>query len=67
MVWLLLRGVMFWAIWIARNDLTFNNIKYDTRIIQQMIWQRILEYTRIAWDTKADKEFIYNDTIEKYD
>lgn len=32
-----------------------------------MIWQRILEYTRIAWDIGLEKESNYDDTIGKYD
>jgi hypothetical protein len=29
-IWLLLRRITTWAIWVERNDLTFNNNRWDS-------------------------------------
>ena len=47
-IWLFLRIIMLWSIWMERIDLVFNNIKWDIKKVQQMIWQ----YARHAWVAK---------------
>lgn len=41
---------MLWIIWVERNDLTFNNQRWDIKKMQRMIWQGLLEYAIHAWD-----------------
>lgn len=65
----LLSGTILWTINVERNDLTFNNTRWDVRKTQQLIWQNILEYSRIAWETTyrdVDKDAIYDNLIGKY-
>lgn len=57
------------TIWVARNDLTFNNTMWDVKKTRQLIQQSLLEYTKIAWETtqtSVDKVLIYDDVIGKY-
>lgn len=37
-IYLLLRGITGWTIWVEKNDLTFNNNEWDARVVKQMIW-----------------------------
>jgi hypothetical protein len=46
--WLLLRRITMWTIWVERNDLTFNGNRWDVKETNQMIWQGLLVYNRIA-------------------
>jgi len=47
-LWLLLRRITMWTIWVERNDLTFNGNRWDVKETNQMIWQGLLVYNRIA-------------------
>jgi hypothetical protein len=48
-LWLLLRGVTLWTIWIARNDLVFNQKLWNSARIEAAIWDGIAEYGKVAW------------------
>lgn len=48
-IWLLLRGITLWTIWIERNDLNLNNTTWDASRVEQTIWNGLLDYARIAW------------------
>ena len=37
-IWLLLRDITWCTTWVETNDLTFNNNKWDARVVNQMIW-----------------------------
>lgn len=69
-VWLLLRGITLWSIWLERDDLTFNSTRSVVENTQQVIWQCLLEYPRIAWDPMKNdvyKVAIYDDSPSNYD
>lgn len=58
-----------WNIWFERSNPTFNNKRWDGKKTQQLIWQSLLEYVGIAWDTtckEAVKATTYDDVIGKY-
>jgi hypothetical protein len=68
-IWLLLRGITLWTIWIERNDLTFNKTRWDASRVEQTIWRGLLDYARIAWrkaleDSKT--EATYDDVLAKF-
>ena len=56
-VWLLLLVVTLWTLCIERNDLIFSNTKWDDpkKNKKQKIWQSILDYAIIAWDSTCKK------------
>ena len=52
------------------NDLTFNNSRWGVEKTHQIIWQKLFEYARIAWDvmqTKVERVVMYDKMIGKYD
>jgi hypothetical protein len=48
--WSLFRGVTLWSIWIARNDLVFNHIRWHHNKIMSTIWQGFIDYGRGDWN-----------------
>ena len=55
-IWLLLRGITLWTIWIERNDLTFNNYsRWDASKVKQTILQGLLDYARITWEKSSQR------------
>ena len=55
-IWFYLKGFALWTMWLERNDLTFNNARWEETEIHQTIWQG---FVRIAWnqppiDSKRD-------------
>jgi hypothetical protein len=57
---------MLWTIWVERINLTFNNNRWEAKKTQQIIWQGIHEYARIAWDIsykEPNKATIYDDAL----
>lgn len=49
-IWLLLRGIILWTIWVERNDLTFHDNMWDIKNTKQTVWQGLLDYAKIAWE-----------------
>jgi hypothetical protein len=47
--WSLLWGVTLWILWIARNDLVFNNCRWSQVKIEQNIWNGLINYGRGDW------------------
>lgn len=48
-IWLLLRGIVLWSIWLARNDMVFNRQKWPSQQLCSVIWQGLTDYGRVAW------------------
>ena len=48
-IWSLARGTALWTIWIARNDVVFNQENWDNEKIRGMIWRGLSDYARNAW------------------
>lgn len=68
-IWLFLCGITLLAIWIERNDLTFNNNKWDEKKMEGDILQSLWNYVGIAWG-KALKDSknvsTYDEVIAKF-
>lgn len=69
-IWLVLRGISLWTIWVERNNFTFKITRWDVEKTQKIIWQRLLEYSKLAWNI-ACKDVgmaaIYDDALRSYD
>ena len=52
---------------MERNDLRFNNHKWDAKKTQQEIWQSLLAYARSAWDIACKDVDINDDALGKHD
>lgn len=50
-IWDLLRGVIVWTLWIARNDMVFNGNKWNQQKILHTIWLGLVDYSRLAWNS----------------
>lgn len=70
-IWLLLRGIALWTIWINQSDLTFNkNRRWDVVKVKQPIWQSLFAYARVAYGKaliNSKREAIYNNLLGKSD
>ncbi len=44
----LLRGITLWIEW---NDLVFNNERWNVGKIHKIIWDALLDYGRVVWNT----------------
>jgi hypothetical protein len=49
-IWFLLRGITFWTLWIERNDLVFNNKRWNVVKIHKVIWDALFDYGMVAWN-----------------
>lgn len=52
---------------VERNDLTSNNIRWCASKVKQIIWQSLLDYTRISWEKTlkdSKREAIYDVILE---
>ncbi len=49
-IWCLLKGITLWTLWIERNDLVFNNERWNVVKIHKVIWDALLDYGRVAWN-----------------
>jgi hypothetical protein len=63
--WLLMRGVILWSLWIARNDLVFNHVRWFKYKIEQIIWQGFTNYGRGDWVKTLDRITKKPSTAEK--
>lgn len=69
-IWLLLRVITFWTFWIERNNLTFNNTRWEEKKMQGTIGQRLVDYARIAWDIafkESKKATTFDNMLAKFD
>jgi hypothetical protein len=48
-LWVLLRGLTLWAIWITRNQVVFSRVQWHLNQVRQMIWKGLGEYARATW------------------
>ncbi len=49
-IWSLLRGITLRTLWIERNDLVFNNKRWNVVKIHKIILDALLDYGRAAWN-----------------
>lgn len=70
-IWLLTRGSVMWTLWIATNDVTFNQTRWDNERIKSNIWRGVTNYGRNAWASaklKIRKQPYLTDTeLTKFD
>jgi hypothetical protein len=52
--WILLKGIALWMIWLVRNDVSFNNTRWNQDKTKQVIWQGLSDYGRSAWCKTQD-------------
>lgn len=48
-IWAAMRGVVFWTLWISRNDRVFNGIAWTEEKLYQKVWLGLIDYGRVAW------------------
>jgi hypothetical protein len=48
-LWLLMRSVIMWLLWLERLDASYNNIQWHQEKVQSLIWLGLVDYGRIAW------------------
>ncbi|KAG0574234.1 hypothetical protein KC19_VG246300 [Ceratodon purpureus] len=49
-IWLELRSVVLWTLWIERNDIVFNNQRWPPAKLLQQVKTGIIDYGRVEWD-----------------
>jgi hypothetical protein len=54
-LWLLLRGVIMWLLWLERLDASYNNIHWNQEKLQNLVWMGLVDYGRLAWRKVLDK------------
>jgi hypothetical protein len=47
LVWALLCGIALWSIWIKRNDLIFNSLKWHDVKLRRVMWDSLLDYGKM--------------------
>jgi hypothetical protein len=45
-LWLLMRGVVMWLLWLERLDASYNNIRWHQEKLQSLIWLGLVDYGR---------------------
>jgi hypothetical protein len=48
-LWLLMRGIIMWLLWIERLDASFNMMFWHHEKMKSCIWIGIVDYGRMAW------------------
>jgi hypothetical protein len=54
-LWLLLREVTMWSVWISRNNFVFNQSRWNHQHVTNLIWRGIGEYAHAAWSKSLRK------------
>lgn len=49
-LWSLLRGITFWVVWYEKNDLVFNNERWNGHKLQEFVWELLIEHGRTTWE-----------------
>lgn len=49
-IWLEIRTVVLWSLWLERNDRAFNNITWSMERMRHAIWTGMIDYGRVEWD-----------------
>jgi len=49
-IWSLLKGITLWTFYIERNDLVFNNERWNVFKIHKVIWDALLDYGKATWN-----------------
>lgn len=60
-VWMELRTVVMWTLWIERNDKVFNNCAWTNEKLFQTVWTDIIDYGRVEWDRVRIKKKTHPD------
>jgi hypothetical protein len=48
-LWMAIRTVILWSLWMERNDAAFNNVKWTHIKLIQRIWLGLVDYGRVEW------------------
>lgn len=54
-LWLEVRTVVLWVLWIQRNDMVFNNQAWTDERLLQYIWSGLLDYGCVEWAKVCNK------------
>jgi hypothetical protein len=54
-LWLLLRGMIMWLLWIERLDVLYNRLRWNQVKMQNCIWMGLIDYGRMAWNKVLSK------------
>lgn len=54
-LWVMMCGVIMWLLWLERNDATFNNTRWHSEKMQNLIWLGLVDYGRITWSKALAK------------
>lgn len=49
-IWMELRIVVLWSLWIERNEKVYNNITWMPDKLTQTIWNGMIDYGWVEWD-----------------
>lgn len=64
-VWMELRTVVLWALWIERNDKVFNDVSWPPAKLMQVVWDGIIDYGRIEWTKVKLRRISHPDRAEQ--
>jgi hypothetical protein len=54
-LWVLLRGIVIWLLWIERNEAAFDGVFWSPEQLRRKIWVSIIDYGRLAWQKLLDR------------
>jgi hypothetical protein len=55
-VWMALRGIVLWQLWLERNDAVFNGTRWPKMKMLQRIWLGLVDYGRMEWESAQLKD-----------
>jgi hypothetical protein len=50
-IWMVVRGTIVWQLWLERNDVAFNHIRWPREKLIQRIWLGLTDYGRLDWES----------------
>lgn len=54
-IWMALRTVILWTLWLERNDVAFNDEKWPANKVLHRIWLGLIDYGRVEWKKSQQK------------
>jgi hypothetical protein len=55
-VWMAICGIVLWQLWLERNDVVFNNLRWSKEKMVQRIWLGLADYGRKEWAKNSNED-----------
>jgi hypothetical protein len=49
-------GIVLWQLWLERNDVVFNNLRWSKEKMVQRIWLGLADYGRKEWAKNSNED-----------